>query len=340
MPIYLSSKAARYGFSLLTLCGCLWFSGIRGAAQETPNNKAVLQKTSATSNNSVRSTRREVPNFGRVEVTTNPGSYPVLIDGQANGTTSAAMRAIDLEPGRHTIEIAFPNGRRWTRELNVVAGRKQCINLNYNPPPACTLAVGSPARVGEGETIVFKADVTGADRLPVNYVWSVSPSSARILSGQGTPTITVDSTGLSRDRVTAVLNVANGASDPICQCKQTAQSATDVLAPVLAPIASRRFDAFPSISFDDDKARLDNFAIELQNNPGATGYVVVYGNRFNNRATLDANRLRERAQNYLTATRGIDANRLTVINGGLSDRSYYELWVVPKGARPPQLGAR
>ncbi len=43
-----------------------------------------------------------------------------------------------------------------------------------------------------------------------------------------------------------------------------------------------------------------------------------------------------RAQSYLVATRGIDASRVRVVNGGTSDVNYIELWLVPRGAKPPQ----
>jgi hypothetical protein len=283
-----------------------------------------------------RSIRREVPSFGRVEVSTSPGNYPLLIDGQQAGATSPAVRALDLAPGKHTVVIIFPNGRRWTRELNVAAGRKQCITLNYKPRPACALTIGAPAQVGEGSLITFAAEVVDAGSSPLNYQWSVSPSSARIISGQGTSTITVDSTGAGGAQVAAVLNVADGARDPLCQCKQTAQKATSVVGTPPPIIGSRRFDEFPSLSFDDDKARLDNFAIELQNAPGAVGYVFVYGNRAARPG--ETTRLGARAADYLVNVRGIDAGRVKVINAGPGDRNAFELWVVPRGARPPSPG--
>lgn len=298
-------------------------------AQKKPQDVPTVQ---------ARSVRREAASFGRLEVSTNPGNYPLIIDGQQSGTTGPEIRSLDLQPGKHTVEIVFPSGRHWVREMNVAAGRKQCIALNYKPHPACAVSIGAPLKVGEGDLITFTADVTDAGTLPVNYNWTVSPSSARIIGGQGTPTITIDSTGLGSAQVTAVLNIANNSSDPICQCKQTAQKATSVVSTPPPVIQPRRFDDFPSLSFDDDKARLDNFAIELQNTPGATGYVVIYGGRA---ARIgDTNRLGARAQNYLIGTRGIDASRIKLINGGIGDRTAFELWVVPRGAQPPQFGRK
>lgn len=286
-----------------------------------------------------QSVRREVATFGRIEISTNPGSYALSVDGQPAGTTGPAVRFLDLQPGRHTIEVIFPSSRRWTREFNVVAGRRQCVALNFKPQEPCELTISAPANINEGDVVTFAADINHPGKLPLNYTWRVSPASARILSGQGTPTITVDSTGLGRQSVTAVLNIDDRASDPLCACKQQAEGKTVVAAAAPPPPPTpRRFDEFPSLSFDDDKARLDNLAIELQNSPGATAYVVVYGGRTNRPG--EANRLGSRARDYLVATRGIDASRIVMVNGGSSDLNYFELWIVPRGAQPPQPGRR
>ena len=40
---------------------------------------------------------------------------------------------------------------------------------------------------------------------------------------------------------------------------------------------ARLFDKYSDVPFNDEKARLDNFAIELHQNPGNTGYIIVFG---------------------------------------------------------------
>lgn len=49
-----------------------------------------------------------------------------------------------------------------------------------------------------------------------------------------------------------------------------------------------------------------------------------------------ADRLGARALDYLTNTRGLDSQRIIVINGGYRDTDYYEFWMVPQGAQVPQ----
>ena len=48
--------------------------------------------------------------YGQIEITTNPGGFPLRIDGKPEGNTSTDVRVIELEPGHHNIEITLPNG--------------------------------------------------------------------------------------------------------------------------------------------------------------------------------------------------------------------------------------
>jgi hypothetical protein len=286
--------------------------------------------------------KKSQPTTGRIEVSTNPPGYPITVDGQSAGETTDYVRAIELEPGTHTVEIAFPNNTRWSQVFNIIAGRKNCIALNYRPrtisipavpvsPCPYPVNVTAPATVNDGDIVTFTADVGYSGPSALNYTWTVSPPAARILSGGGTPTITVDSSGLGNRHVTAILVVDDGSGDR--SCRQTAQAATGIGAlPNITP--PKRFDEFPSIAFDDDKARLDNLAIELQNNPGASGYIIAYAGR-NSRAG-EAERMGKRAADYLSATRGISRERLIVVNGGYRETNTFELWLVPQGAEPPR----
>lgn len=286
--------------------------------------------------------KKQQPTTGRIEVSTQPGGYPITIDGQPAGETTDYVRAIELEPGTHTVDIIFPNNTRWTQTFNIIAGRKNCIALNYRPrtidipavpvsPCPYPVNVTAPAQVNDGDIVTFTADVGYQGQSALNYTWTVSPPAARILSGVGTPTITVDSSGLGSRRVTAILVVDDGSGDRAC--RQTAQAATGVGAlPNITP--PKRFDEFPSVAFDDDKARLDNLAIELQNSPGSTGYVIAYAGR-GGRAG-EADRMGRRALDYLTTARGISRDRLSFIDGGYRESNAFELWVVPQGAEAPR----
>jgi hypothetical protein len=284
---------------------------------------------------------KKKPSYGRIKISTNPGGYPVLIDGQPAGTTTVSERLLDLPPGPHTIEIVFPNGERWTREFVVAAGRIYCIGLAYTPrtislPPKLPcpypVNVSAPASVTDGEVITFTADVAYSGSSALNYTWTISPASARIINGAGTPTIMVDSTGIGRQPVTAILVVDDGSGERAC--RQTAQAVTNVLSMPPPPVKSRLYDQFEPPAFDDVKARLDNLAIELQNAPASQGYIIVYSGRRSRPGQAD--RLAARAKDYMTRERGIDSSRVVIINGGYRESDYFELWLVPQGAEPPQ----
>jgi len=319
-----SPRASRLAvlFALLTLAATLSFAGFDAQAKQ--KNK-----------------KNQPPTNGRIEVSTQPGGYPIVVDGQPAGETTDYVRAIELDPGPHTVEIQFPNNTRWAQVFNIVAGRKNCIALNYRPrtievpaiaasPCPYPVNVTAPAQVRDGDIVTFTADVGYQGQSGLNYTWTVSPPAARIVSGAGTPTIAIDSSGLSDKRVTAILVVDDGSGDR--SCRQTAQAATAVGA--LPQISTpRRFDEFPSVARDDDKARFDNLAIELQNSPGSTGYIIAYSGRESRGG--EAERMAARAVEYLTTTRGISRERLVTINGGYREGNTFEMWLVPQGATPP-----
>lgn len=290
----------------------------------------------ANANNDTKKEPKLKKGYGRVEVKTSPAGYPLIVDGKDYGLTYNPAQSLDLPAGEHTVEVLFPN-RRWTQQINVVAGKRNCICLNYTKriitrPCPYPVSVSAPAIVDDGDVITFSSDVAYGGTQPLNYTWTVSPPAARILSGAGTNNITVDSTGLGKQKITAILVVDDGSGDPTC--RQMAQGTVDITSPPPPPITPKRFDEFPSVAFDDDKARLDTLAIELQNTPDATGYLIVYGGKTSRIGQAD--RLGARALDYLVNTRGIDSSRMVVINGGYRESDYYEFWLVPQGAQPPQ----
>ncbi|HEV2885018.1 MAG TPA: hypothetical protein VGW36_09180 [Pyrinomonadaceae bacterium] len=282
--------------------------------------------------------KRKLAKYGTIKILSTPGGLPIEVDGRPEGVTSTDYREFDRDPGVHTIVITLPNGQRWTREIDLEAGRIKCVALNYRqpPPPVKSLCpypvnLSAPVQVNEGEVITYTADVAYTGTSALNFTWTVSPANARLLSGAGTPTITVDSTGLAGQRITAVLVVDDGSGDPIC--RQTAQATTYVPPTPPRENPSRQFDVCCSCSFDDQKARLDNLAVDLQADPSTTTYVIAYGGRTSRIGQADL--LGSRARDYLVAQRGIDQSRITVINGGFREEDCVELWIVPSGATPP-----
>src|SRR5437660_607076 len=277
--------------------------------------------------------------YGQIEITTNPGGFPLRIDGKPEGNTSTDVRVIELAPGHHNIEITLPNGGRWVRDFEIERARKVCLNLNYHPkkitvttPCPYPVNVSAPVSVNDGDLITFTSDVSYSGSKPLTYTWTVTPSEARIVSGAGTQTITVDSTGLGNKRVAATLVVDDGSGDPMC--RQQAQAATNVVLKTVPPPECKPFDQFQSVAFDDDKARFDNLAIELQNAPDSQAYIIIYAGRTSRAGQADM--LARRTTDYLVTQRGVDTRRVTIINGGYRDTDFFEIWICPPGATRPQ----
>jgi len=278
--------------------------------------------------------------YGTIEITTNPGGFPLRIDGQPQGDTSTTPRVIELEPGHHNLEIMLPNGGRWVRDFDVERARKLCLNLNYHPkkitiaksPCPYPVNISAPVSVNDGDLITFTSDVAYGGSGPLSYVWTVSPSEARIVSGAGTATITVDSTGLGSQRVTATLLVDDGSGDALC--RQRAQASTDIVPKKPPVVECKPFDQFQSVAFDDDKARFDNLAIELQGAPDTQAYIMIYAGRTSRAGQADM--LGRRTMDYLVNQRGVDARRITIVNGGYRDTDFIEIVICPPGAKPPQ----
>lgn len=190
--------------------------------------------------------------------------------------------------------------------------------------PVCpAVEVTCPTTVGIDQLATFTSRYAGgtAGISPV-YNWTVSAGT--IVEGQGTDTIKVDTTGMAGQTIRASLSLDGYNLECAADC------AVSVPVPKLT---GRRFDEFPDISRNDEKARLDNFAIELQNDPSATAYVIVYPGKPGKRGEVQehAGRIVE----YLVNSRGLDQHRIVTLVGPARNALHVELWVTPRGATPP-----
>jgi hypothetical protein len=100
---------------------------------------------------------------------------------------------------------------------------------------------------------------------------------------------------------------------------------------------ARKFDEFTRVGGCDHSARLDNFAIQLQQEPEMVGYLIAYGPDGDGSGTGNF-RLRM-SKDYLVNSRGIDPERIKTIYGGPYkelEESASELWIAPPGAEAPE----
>ena len=260
---------------------------------------------------------------------TSSSGNPLNYKWTANGgriSGSGANVTWDLagaRPGVYTavvdVDEGDPNCAAFSSIAVVVT---DCPPLPPTPPSCPTVSVTCPDSATENAPVTFSADVSGgsANVTPV-YNWTIT--AGRIISGQGTTSITVDTAGLAGQTIRATLDV-EGYGMP-CPASCSVSLPIDVKA--------RKFDEYYDIARNDEKARLDNYAIQLQNEPGAQGYIIVYPSQKakSNEAQARATQISD----YLINSRGMDASRFTITMGRARENWMIELWIVPQGAPPP-----
>lgn len=99
--------------------------------------------------------------------------------------------------------------------------------------------------------------------------------------------------------------------------------------------AARKFDEFQQLLRHCDlRARLDNLAIQLQTEPESKAFVIVYSGKYDLPARVSS--YRERIGDYLVNMRGVDPERLVVLDGGYRQVVTTEAWIVGKNAPAPE----
>ena len=197
-----------------------------------------------------------------------------------------------------------------------LSGRDECPRVTVECPGGI-VSIGVP--------LTFTATISGGDpAVTYTYRWTVSAGA--ITSGQNTSSITVDTSGLGGQPVEATVE-AGGFPGP---CDKKASCSSQLAYICILP---RKIDEYGDLSPGDEKARLDNFAAELKNDPDTTGYIISYAGR---RARVNEAQSRAtRAKNYLVSGHGIVAGRVVIIDGGYREDRTVELFVIPRDATAP-----
>lgn len=254
----------------------------------------------------------------------NPIRYSWRVtSGRIAGEGAAvAWQLAGVAPGQHRAYLVVDTGT--ATELCQATASTLVTVKPVAPKPTCpTVGITCPQQIKAGQPITFSSTLSGASgNVPSIFNWTVS--GGRIISGQGTNTITVDTSGLEGQSLKAGLSMGGYEVDCAASCT--------IEFPI--PLTSRKFDEYPDIARNDEKARLDNFAIELQNDPTATGYIIIYPERGAPSATVQT-----RSTNiidYLVNTRGQDSRRIVTLVGPQRESLTLELWISPQGALAPK----
>ena len=229
-----------------------------------------------------------------------------------------------LKPGYHKASLDI--------ETNGNEGHCQAfssVSVLVNPcpviPPVCpTVEIVCPTNIGIDQPLTFTSRYSGGTpSITPAYNWTVSAGT--IIEGQGTNTIKVDTKGLAGQTVRASLAMG-GYGTLLCSAE------CGISLPV-PKIEGHRFDEFPDIARNDEKARLDNFVIELQNDPTATAHVIIYPGRHGKRNEVQDHA--KRIVDYMVNSRGLDQSRIVTLVGSPRNELSVQLWITPRGATPP-----
>jgi hypothetical protein len=135
------------------------------------------------------------------------------------------------------------------------------------------------------------------------------------------------------------INYLPSAKDKHLSCGEYKYAAPVKEGAKLASVEQYPLDTYGNISFDDAKARLDNFVIHLQTlraeDPKWQGYIIVYAGR--HAYAGEAQFRADCARNYLVKVRGMDADSLVAADGGFHEELRVELYISPRDVYPPLL---
>jgi hypothetical protein len=235
--------------------------------------------------------------------------------------------------GTSMVKIGPSEGSGETLTVTVEVGGVSALTTQCNnrataiigfPEPCCpTVDIQCPTDLLKpGEPATFSVNISGAGP-PLNpkYKWQVS--AGRIISGQGTPEISVDRKGTEGQTITATVEIDG--LEPACD---RVKSCSMIIYHEFRAPKARKFDEYGDVSLINEETRLANFDIQLRQEPGAQGYVIVYGSR---RVKPHIARVRK----FLIEKRGLEPSRIVLMDGGYSKTQKVELWIVPTGAAPP-----
>ena len=119
----------------------------------------------------------------------------------------------DAGNGTYTANVEVNDGTGLTAHDSTKVTLALCHDCTTRVSPCPTIDVSCPSNAKSNQSMTFQAHVYGGDpTVKVTYTWSVS--AGKISGGQGTSTITVDASDVTRGSVTATVSV--GGLEPAC----------------------------------------------------------------------------------------------------------------------------
>ncbi len=224
-----------------------------------------------------------------------------------------------VRPGTYTITAGVNDGCG-------ICGQTKTQTITVADCPDCkvececpTVSVTGPSGVVQpGDSMTFSANVNGGST-DATYNWSVDQGT--ITEGQGTPTITVDTTGLVDTTITATVDLGG-----LCEtCPTVSDSETGVIAG--RPEATL-INTIGNVPNDEVRAQIDSLFIQLQNNPSDTAYILTYG------SSRDIGKREKLIKDHIRLRR-YDSSRVVFLSNADGSELRSDVYLVPQGVTPP-----
>lgn len=291
----------------------------------TPPVVTISGDTTVVRNCGQVNTRPVVNLTARATQGTTPVRYVWTTEaGRIEGNGPTATWTLDgVAPGYYRANLEALSGST-NDQCQVFAST--LVLVECPPAPECPqLTISCPSQTEAGQPIEFVSTVSGSlGTAPFVYNWTVS--SGTIIDGQGTSSIKVSAAGLEGQSLTATASLAGYDASLAARC-----SASCTIQ-ILVAQTCRKFDEYPEISRNEEKARLDNLGVALQNDPFATAYVIVHPGERSRPGDVE-NRSRN-VTDYLINSRGLDGKRVVLQVGAIRPTAITEIWLCPRGTTP------
>ena len=170
------------------------------------------------------------------------------------------------------------------------------------------------------EKLEFSVLVSDAEKLKLQYSWTISVT--KEFNGQGTSTISFDTTGLENQSITATVEISGLPKD----CKNSFSGIGNVQPS--QNIDPSPIDTYQKVSWGTERNKLDNLMLGLNADPRSKGFIEILMSDEKNAKTHIG-----RILGYLKV-RGMSRERILY---RFRKNSFFQitLWIVPEGAKLP-----
>ena len=252
----------------------------------------------------------------------------IVLDVHQKSATAMIQDALETIQVGDSVELMDVSAAPVAEEIKPAEPAAPAVAASAGSPPtlSCT---SSPATVRVGESAIVRCDATSPDNRPLSFTFVSNGGKVSSNRNQAT----VDTSEASAGPITVRATVFDDR-----QLSATASATVNVEAkPQAAPAAQKITELTfkPNSAYVDNrsKAILDDVALKLQQDPNSNA--LLAGAASEGETPKLASQRARNAMNYLTQSKGINANRIQVKTASDQGRKV-DVWSLPAGATLPQ----